>query len=145
MPNKKHLQRFLSAQDRDYYLALEELRGGRKRSHWMWYIFPQISGLGFSSMSSYYALKDLQEAEDFLQHPVLGKRLFEITKVLLSLAEGDATAIFSSPDDLKLRSSMTLFSQVSGSSAVFQQVLDKYYAGQPDPTTIKLIEATKAS
>jgi uncharacterized protein (DUF1810 family) len=141
MSNTKDLERFLTAQEQDFSLALKEIKNGRKRSHWMWYIFPQISGLGFSSTSSHYALKDLQEASAYLQHPVLGPRLIEITKMLLSSPTSDATAIFGSPDDLKLRSSMTLFSQIPGSPPVFQQVLDKYYGGQPDAKTIRLLEA----
>jgi uncharacterized protein (DUF1810 family) len=145
MSNKEDLQRFLSAQERDYDLALREIKDGKKRSHWMWYIFPQISGLGFSDMSSYYALKDLKEAEAYFRHPVLGARLMEITKVLLSKTSSDATAIFGSPDDLKLRSSMTLFSRIPGIPSVFQQVLDRYYDGKIDPKTISLLEADQAS
>ena len=145
MSNKEDLQRFLSAQERDYDLALREIKDGKKRSHWMWYIFPQISGLGFSDMSSYYALKNLKEAEAYFRHPVLGARLMEITKVLLSKTSSDATAIFGSPDDLKLRSSMTLFSRIPGISTVFQQVLDRYYDGQNDPKTISLLEPDQGS
>lgn len=145
MSNKEDLQRFLSAQERDYDLALREIKDGKKRSHWMWYIFPQISGLGFSDMSSYYGLKNLKEAEAYFGHPVLGARLLEITKVLLSKTSSDATAIFGSPDDLKLRSSMTLFSRIPGISPVFQQVLDRYYDGKNDPKTISLLEANQAS
>lgn len=140
MSNNEGLNRFLDAQERDYSIAFEELNAGQKRSHWMWYIFPQISGLGFSSMSSYYAIKDLKEAEAYLQHPVLGRRLIEITKVLLRSAGNDAKAIFGSPDDLKFRSSMTLFSQVTGSSPVFQQVLDKFFQGVPDSKTISILK-----
>lgn len=139
MSNNEGLKRFLDAQEQDYSLALEELNAGHKRSHWMWYIFPQISGLGFSAMSSYYAIKDLKEAEAYLQHPVLGMRLIEITKVLLSSAGNDASAVFGSPDDLKLRSSMTLFSQVPGTAPVFQQVLDKFFLGVPDSKTISIL------
>ena len=145
MFNKEDLQRFIVAQEDDYSVAFRELESGKKRSHWMWYIFPQLSGLGFSSMATHYALKNLQEAEAFLQHPVLGPRLVEITKVLLELQQRDATAIFGSPDDLKLRSSMTLFRQVSKTLPVFQAVLDKFYGGRPDAKTIALLRSAKAS
>lgn len=139
MRDNDGLQRFLSAQEGDYETARKELQAGRKRSHWMWYIFPQVSGLGFSSMSGYYGIKGLKEAEAYLQHPVLGARLLEITKVLLNISSADATAIFGSPDDLKLRSCMTLFRQVPGSSAVFQQVLDKFFSGEPDQNTLRIL------
>ena len=103
------LSRFLKAQEGDYERALGEIRSGRKRSHWMWYIFPQIQGLGFSSTAQYYAIRDLQEAKDYLAHPVLGTRLKEISSALLDLEGLSASEIFGYPDDLKLRSSMTLF------------------------------------
>jgi uncharacterized protein (DUF1810 family) len=101
------LNRFLIAQERDYEIALTEMKNGRKRSHWMWYICPQIAGLGFSETSKFYALKD--HAEAYLLHPVLGRGLIEISKALLELEDNHATRIFGSPDDLKLKSSMTLF------------------------------------
>lgn len=133
------LQRFLSAQQEDYAAALGEITAGRKRSHWMWYIFPQITGLGFSSTSMYYGIKNLEEATAYLQHPVLGKRLLEITAALLAQKHKDATAIFGHPDDLKLKSSMTLFSRVPHGPAIFQQVLDKYFSGLADEKTVQLL------
>ena len=145
MSNKVDLQRFIAAQEADYKVAYRELEAGHKRSHWMWYIFPQLRGLGSSSTATYYALKNLQEAEEFLNHPVLGPRLVEITKVLLELNQHDATAIFGSPDDLKLRSSMTLFSKVPKSLPVFQLVLDKFYRGQPDAKTTNFLDADRPS
>lgn len=134
------LERFLSAQEHDYEIALSEIRNGRKQSHWMWYIFPQIQGLGYSSMARFYAIKDREEAVTYLNHPVLGKRLVEISEVLLNLRENDARKVMGYPDDLKLKSSMTLFYVVSG-RAVFKQVLDKYYFGELDEKTVYLLGA----
>lgn len=134
------LERFLSAQEHDYEIALSEIRNGRKQSHWMWYIFPQIQGLGYSSMARFYAIKDREEAVTYLNHPVLGKRLVEISEVLLNLRENDARKVMGYPDDLKLKSSMTLFYVVSG-RAVFKQVLDKYYFGELDEKTVSLLGA----
>ena len=134
------LERFLSAQEHDYEIALSEIRNGRKQSHWMWYIFPQIQGLGYSSMAQFYAIKDRAEAVAYLNHPVLGKRLVEITEALLNLRENDARKVMGYPDDLKLKSSMTLFYVVSG-RAVFKRVLDKYYFGELDEKTVSLLGA----
>jgi len=133
------LQRFLDAQERYFETALSEIRGGRKRSHWMWYIFPQIAGLGFSSTSKFYAVKDKQEADDYLRHPVLGKRLVEISNALLEIEGKTANQIFGSPDDAKLKSSMTLFGALENTDPVFQEVLDKYFDGAKDEKTLKLI------
>jgi uncharacterized protein (DUF1810 family) len=105
-----NLKRFLDAQAGDYATALAEISNGSKRSHWMWYIFPQIDGLGYSEMAKRYAISDLPEAAGYLAHPVLGPRLVEISKALLTLPGNNATAVMGSPDNLKLRSSMTLFS-----------------------------------
>jgi uncharacterized protein (DUF1810 family) len=143
MPTDSSLQRFLSAQERSYADALQEIKRGRKTSHWMWYVFPQLQGLGLSETARYYAIKDAAEAQAYLQHPVLGKRLVEISEVLLQLPGSDAYAIFGSPDDLKLRSSMTLFAALPGASPVFQQVLDKYYNGRKDEKTIALLGKSK--
>jgi uncharacterized protein (DUF1810 family) len=134
-----NLTRFVDAQVTDYQQALAEIKAGRKRSHWMWYIFPQIQGLGFSSISQRYAIKDADEAAAYLQHPVLGARLLEISQALLGLASSNATSVMGSPDDLKLRSSMTLFAAVPGASPVFQQVLDKFFAGKPDGQTLQML------
>jgi len=141
MASTSDLSRFVAAQATDYGPALAEMRAGRKRSHWMWYIFPQIQGLGFSSISQRYAIADAAEAAAYLAHPVLGARLIEIAQALLGLASSNATAVMGSPDDLKLRSSMTLFAQVPRASPVFQQVLDKFFGGQPDAQTLRLLAA----
>ncbi|MBS7564852.1 DUF1810 domain-containing protein [Mucilaginibacter sp. Bleaf8] len=133
------LDRFLKAQEQDYATALAEIKSGRKRSHWMWYIFPQIQGLGFSETSRYYAIHDIAEAEAYLAHPVLGARLIEIAKALLSLSGNNATQIFGNPDDIKLRSSMTLFASVPGADPVFEAVLNKFFDGDKDPKTLQLI------
>jgi uncharacterized protein (DUF1810 family) len=135
-----NLQRFLKAQEKDYSIALSEIKNGKKQSHWMWYIFPQIEGLGFSETSKFYAIKNNHEAEEFLNHPVLGRRLIEICNELLNLETNNAHTIFGSPDDLKLRSSMTLFSSVSNSDAVFQKILDKYFNGKKDALTLKILK-----
>ncbi len=140
MNDKTNLKRFIDAQETSYQTALSEIKNGRKRSHWMWYIFPQIQGLGFSETSRYYAIKDLNEAEEFLQHPLLGKRLVEISNELLKLPSGNATSIFGNPDDLKLRSCMTLFAAVPNADPVFQSVLDKFFNGKGDAKTLQLIE-----
>ncbi|AII53704.1 DUF1810 domain-containing protein [Hymenobacter sp. APR13] len=139
MPQPPNLQRFLDAQQRDYATALSEIRAGRKRSHWMWYIFPQVQGLGYSETARFYAIQNRQEAEAYLQHPVLGPRLREISAALLTLADTDATHIMGSPDDLKLRSSMTLFAALEGADPVFQRVLDKFFGGEPDKKTLQLL------
>ena len=132
------LSRFLKAQEQDYEQALREIRSGRKRSHWMWYIFPQIQGLGFSPTAQYYAIRDLQEARDYLAHPVLGTRLKEISSALLDLNGLSASEIFGYPDDLKLRSSITLFRMADLNEPVFLEVLEKYYDGKPDARTVEL-------
>ena len=132
------LSRFLKAQEQDYEQALREIRSGRKRSHWMWYIFPQIQGLGFSPTAQYYAIRDLQEARDYLAHPVLGARLKEISSALLDLNGLSASEIFGYTDDLKLRSSMTLFRMADLNEPVFLEVLEKYYDGKPDARTVEL-------
>ena len=132
------LSRFLKAQEQDYEQALRAIRSGRKRSHWMWYIFPQIQGLGFSPTAQYYAIRDLQEARDYLAHPVLGTRLKEISSALLDLNGLSASEIFGYPDDLKLRSSMTLFRMADLNEPVFLEVLEKYYDGKPDARTVEL-------
>ncbi|MDR6944174.1 DUF1810 domain-containing protein [Mucilaginibacter pocheonensis] len=133
------LNRFLHAQQGDYEIALTEIKAGRKRSHWMWYIFPQIAGLGYSDMAKCYAIKDLAEAADYLAHPILGKRLKEITAALLDLDTNNATQLMGSPDDLKLRSSMTLFALVEGNESVFDAVLKKFFDGHKDPATLQLV------
>ena len=134
-----NLDRFVNAQKQDFQIALSEIKNGRKRSHWMWYIFPQIQGLGFSDTSKFYAIKNLDEAGEFLRHPVLGARLIGICNELLGLPGNNATAIFGSPDDLKLKSSMTLFSSLDDPNPVFQKVLNKFFDGTKDYQTLRII------
>lgn len=133
-----NLERFVRAQASDYDRALSELRDGKKRSHWMWYVFPQLEGLGRSSMSRQYSIKSETEAREYLHHPVLGTRLKECATVVNSVVGRSALEIFGSPDDLKLRSCATLFAQVSH-DAVFRQLLHKYFDGQPDDETLQLL------
>ncbi len=135
---KNDLERFLKAQDKDYEQALKEIKKGRKTSHWIWYIFPQIAGLGFSSTSKYYSIKDKNEAIEYLKNNTLKNRLIEICEALLSLESDDATYVMGYPDDLKLKSSMTLFNEVSDID-VFKKVLDKFYNGEKDEMTISLL------
>lgn len=137
------LERFVRAQETDYDAALSEIMAGRKRTHWMWYIFPQIEGLGFSETSRHYAIRGMEEAEDYFRHPVLGPRLVQICKALLQLDTSDATAIFGSPDDLKLKSCMTLFALVPGTDPVFASVLQKFFGGKMDEKTVRLIAADR--
>lgn len=140
MENKAYdLGRFISAQRRDYPTALEEIRQGRKRSHWMWYIFPQLRGLGMSSTSYFYGIENLEEAKAFLDDPYLGKNLREISEALLSLNTGDARSVMGSPDDLKLRSSMTLFALAAPEEPVFKRVLEKFYRGLLDQATLHIL------
>lgn len=135
------LQRFRDAQEKDYRNALKEIQAGHKKTHWMWYVFPQIQGLGLSSVSGYYAIRDLQEAEDYLQDPVLGPRLIEICEALLNLNTSDPHAVFGCPDDQKLCSSMTLFEQADPGNPVFGRVLDRFYDGQRDVRTLEILQA----
>lgn len=139
MTDPHNLQRFMDAQEMDYQTALDEIRAGQKRSHWMWYIFPQFDGLGFSPASVHYAIKSRAEAAAYLDHPVLGQRLRECVDVLLAVSGKTAHQIFGSPDDLKLKSCMTLFAKISPEGSQFEQVLEKYYAGQQDQKTIALL------
>ena len=132
------LSRFHKAQRRDYAEALAEIRAGRKRSHWIWYIFPQIAGLGFSTTSQYYAIQNLDEAKAYLADPVLRERLLEISQALLDLPSSDPSAVMGYPDDLKLKSSMTLFELADPDCPVFPAVLEKFYGGERDRKTIRL-------
>ncbi len=134
------LNRFLLAQESTYNQALAEIRKGRKQSHWMWFIFPQIKGLGISETSKFYSIEDLDEAREYLNHPVLGSRLNEISKVLINLPGSGASYIFGSPDDVKLKSSMTLFDFIAPGQ-VFEQVLKKFFMGERDQTTLKILSA----
>ena len=133
------LDRFVKAQQYDYDTALREIRAGRKRSHWMWYSFPQLQGLGFSSTAQFYGIRDLEEAKDYMEHPVLGARLVEISEALLPLETSDPGTVMGYPDDLKLRSCMTLFELAAPDQPVFAQVLEKYYGGHRDRRTLELL------
>ena len=135
------LQRFVDAQEGVFDIALSEIRAGRKRTHWMWFVFPQIKGLGLSETAKFYGIADLDEAEAYLAHPVLGKHLIQISEALLQVEnKKTATEIFGTPDDMKLRSSMTLFSKVENANPVFGKVLDKYFMGIQDDYTERLLE-----
>lgn len=134
------LARFVEAQRGTYDDALAEVSAGRKRSHWMWFIFPQLRGLGHSSMAQHYGLSGADEARAYLAHPVLGPRLVEICQALLAVNGRTAHDIFGTPDDLKLRSCVTLFAQVSPTGSVFHQLLEKYYAKAMDDRTLQLLE-----
>lgn len=133
------LDRFIVAQDSSYEEALTEIKNGRKQSHWMWFIFPQIKGLGYSPTSLNFAIEDMDEATNYLHHPILGERLITISKALLKHSSKPATQIFGTPDDLKLRSAMTLFAAVDNADPVFQQVLDQYFHGEKDNLTLSLL------
>jgi uncharacterized protein (DUF1810 family) len=135
------LDRFVQAQEGDYERALSEIRQSRKRSHWMWYIFPQFDGLGSSPTSRRYAIKSVAEAQAYLAHPVLGPRLRECAEAALGVEGRSAAEVFGSPDDLKLRSCATLFAAVSPAGSVFERLLDKYYQGVRDGKTIRLLGA----
>jgi uncharacterized protein (DUF1810 family) len=137
-----HLERFVSAQEGAYPLALAELRAGRKRSHWIWFVFPQIDGLGFSETTRHFAIKSLDEARAFLAHPVLGARLRECAEALLQHVGRSISDILPYPDHLKLQSSMTLFELAAPPASVFAQVLDQFYRGTRDERTLKLVAAS---
>jgi uncharacterized protein (DUF1810 family) len=134
-----HLHRFVTAQEGNYGAALEELRAGRKRSHWMWYVFPQLEGLGSSPMSRRYAISGMEEAAAYLAHPLLGPRLVACAEALLASKDGTALEILGSPDDMKLRSCATLFAQVAPTGSVFERLLEKYFRGEPDAATLRLL------
>ena len=134
------LERFIDAQHRDYATALAEMQRGRKVTHWMWYIFPQIRGLGSSETSKYYAIKNVSEAEEFLKHPALGPGLINICRALLDQQSNDANRIFGSPDNLKLRSSMTLFASLPATHPVFQEVLERFFGAEKDRLTLQIMQ-----
>jgi uncharacterized protein (DUF1810 family) len=138
-----NLQRFLTAQADDYESALGELQRGRKESHWIWYIFPQVAGLGHSSMAQEYAIQSRHEAVAYLGHPVLGARLQKCCEALLKHEGKKVQDILGFPDDLKLRSSMTLFAKISAQGSAFHKVLTAFYAGQMDERTVAFLEARK--
>ncbi len=139
------LDRFALAQEPIYAQALSELRAGHKRSHWMWFVFPQIEGLGLSEISRRYAIRNLSEAEAYLRHPVLGPRLVACAEAVLCVEGRSAREILGSPDDLKLRSCATLFARVSPAGSVFERLIERYFGGEPDPETVRLLAATPRS
>ena len=133
------LTRFEEAHRRDFATALAEIQTGRKRTHWIWYIFPQLRGLGRSYTAQYFGIPDLDAAKAFLAHPILGQNLLSITRALLELEENNPTRILGTPDDLKLRSSMTLFEAAASEHPEFAAVLEKFYSGKRDPLTLELL------
>jgi len=139
------LSRYMEAQEQTHELALAEIKAGLKTGHWMWFIFPQIAGLGLSDTSKFYAIKSMEEAKAYLEHPVLGKRLKEITKVLLVLETANARMIFGSPDDLKLHSCMTLFAIADEDNPdnLFKKVIEKFFRGKYDLNTLHILEEEK--
>ncbi|BEP95494.1 DUF1810 domain-containing protein [Acidovorax sp. A79] len=140
MPLSPVLDRFLQAQDPVWPRVIAELRAGKKRTHWMWFVFPQIKGLGHSDVAQRYAIQSLAEAQAYLAHPVLAGRLRECCQILLGLGTCSALDVFGTPDDLKLRSSMTLFGEVSAPGSVFHAMLQKYFDGCKDPRTIEFFD-----
>ena len=142
MPDDPYdLDRFVRAQQTDYNQALAEIRAGRKRTHWMWYIFPQLEGLGSSWNSVHYSISGISEAEAYLAHPVLGPRLVTCAEAALHHEGLTASAIFGDPDDMKLRSSATLFARVSPAGSVFHRIIDTFFQGQPDETTLHRLQS----
>ena len=138
------LARFVEAQEHGYPQALSEIRHGQKRSHWMWYVFPQFEGLGFSPASRRYSIKSVAEAEAYLRHPILGPRLLESARAALGVEGRSALEVFGSPDNMKLRSSATLFASISPAGSVFEQVIDRYFGGEPDDRTLQLLGQASA-
>ncbi|QGK75302.1 DUF1810 domain-containing protein [Flavobacterium sp. SLB02] len=136
------LLRFLDAQNKLYLTALSEIKKGKKETHWMWFIFPQIKGLGKSDTANYYAINDLKEATEFLEHPILGKHLIEISELFLTFKRKSADGILGDLDARKLRSSMTLFSLVENTNPVFKEVLEAFFSGESDPLTLSIINSS---
>ncbi|WP_237477974.1 DUF1810 domain-containing protein [Lichenibacterium dinghuense] len=136
MDDPHDLQRFIAAQAPVFDAVLAELEAGRKRSHWMWFVFPQVAGLGFSAMAQRYAIRSLDEARAYLAHPVLGERLRRCTGLVLAVEGRGITAILGSPDDVKFRSSMTLFGRAAPDDALYRAALDRCFSGIPDPETL---------
>lgn len=138
------LDRFLAAQAEVYAQATRELRAGRKQTHWMWFVFPQLAGLGSSATARRYAIGSADEARAYLSHPVLGPRLGQCVQLLLALQGVGAQEVFGSPDDLKLRSCLTLFATVGGADSVFRRALERYFGGECDPRTVALLATAPA-
>ncbi len=135
------LLRFLTAQENTYPKVINELQNGKKTTHWMWFIFPQIQGLGQSQTAKYYSIKNIKEAHEYLAHPILGARLMECVQAILNVNDKTANDIFGSPDDMKLRSSMTLFDYVKPEETLFKKVLQKYFAGKLDHRTLSILNS----
>ena len=144
MDDPYDLARFVRAQDRDYEQALSEIRSGQKRSHWMWYVFPQFHGLGFSSTARQFAIRSVSEAEAYFRHPILGPRLVEIAEAAAGIERRSAFEVFGSPDEMKLRSCATLFAMVSPAGSVFERLLVRYFDGEPDAETLRLVASQSA-
>jgi len=140
MSDPHGLERFARAQEDDFASALSEIKAGRKRTHWMWYVFPQLDGLGSSDTARYFAITGVEEARAYLAHPVLGPRLAECAEAALAVEGRSAREVFGSPDDMKLRSCATLFARVSPPGSVFERLLTKYYPDGPDPRTLRLLD-----
>lgn len=140
MTENKELTRFLDAQNQLYLKALAEIKNGKKETHWMWFVFPQITGRGLSETAKFYGIADIGEAEAYLAHPILGKHLIEITEALLKIDDKTATEILGTPDDMKLRLCMTLFSKVPNTNPLFETVLNKFFHGLPDEYTQEILE-----
>ena len=143
MSHHINLNRFISAQETIYPLVIKELQNGKKTSHWMWFIFPQIEGLGQSSTAKYYSIKSINEAKEYIDHPILGKRLLECSNIILKIGCGSVEDIFGYPDYLKLKSCMTLFNYAAPKQKVFADVLNKYFAGEQDEQTISILQKMK--
>jgi uncharacterized protein (DUF1810 family) len=143
MKDEYNLQRFIEAQDQVYAAVLDELRTGEKRGHWMWYIFPQIKGLGHSAMAQKFAIPSQEEAKAYLEHPVLGSRLRECTRLVVNVEGRSAEQIFYYPDNLKFRSCMTLFMDITGNNHIFQDALLKYFEGKPDQLTLDILRRSR--
>jgi uncharacterized protein (DUF1810 family) len=143
MKDEYNLQRFIEAQDQVYAAVLDELRAGGKRGHWMWCIFPQIKGLGHSVMAQRFAITSREEAKAYLEHPVLGSRLRECTRLVLNVEGRSAEQIFYYPDNLKFRSCMTLFMDATTGNNIFQEALLKYFEGQPDESTLDILRRSR--
>ncbi len=141
MPDPHDLQRFVVAQDPVIDQVRRELRAGSKRTHWMWFVFPQLRGLGSSGMAERYAIASLDEARAYLDHPVLGERLVDCTRIVNQVERRSLGQIFGSPDDVKFRSSMTLFARAAASGRVFEEALERYCDGVPDPRTVALLRS----
>ena len=139
MSKEDSLQRFIEAQRTTYQTALAEIENGRKETHWIWFIFPQVKGLGFSHTSKFYAIKTLEEADEYLHHEILGERLKKISEALLTLPSNDPVEVLGIPDNQKLQSCMTLFAALSPSNSVFHKVLNKYFQGEQDKRTLQII------